>query len=173
MIHLITYSLRIKLRNFSMVFWPLVFPLILGTFFFFAFGNISEADFETVSVAVVKPETSNPLFLGFLNQIENNTDDLISVSEMPEQKALDALKSGKIAGAGLDVYEEETDFFFEDRSDMVKRDTLLSLLVSMPNVVLTSHQAFLTKEALHNIAQVTLENLDAYFKDGTVLNPVQ
>ena len=86
---------------------------------------------------------------------------------------LDALKSGKIAGAGLDVYEEETDFFFEDRSDMVKRDTLLSLLVSMPNVVLTSHQAFLTKEALHNIAQVTLENLDAYFKDGTVLNPVQ
>lgn len=98
MIHLITYNLRIKLRNFSMVFWPLVFPLILGTFFFFAFGNISEADFETVSVAVVKPETSNPLFLGFLNQIENNTDDLISVSEMPEQKALDALKSGKIAG---------------------------------------------------------------------------
>ena len=98
MIHLITYSLRIKLRDFSMVFWPLVFPLILGTFFFFAFGNISEADFETVSVAVVKPETSNPLFLGFLNQIENNTDDLISVSEMPEQKALDALKSGKIAG---------------------------------------------------------------------------
>ncbi len=87
MIHLITYNLRIKLRNFSMVFWPLVFPLILGTFFFFAFGNISEADFETVSVAVVKPETSNPLFLGFLNQIENNTDDLISVSEMPEQKA--------------------------------------------------------------------------------------
>ena len=98
MIHLITYNLRIKLRNFSMVFWPLVFPLILGTFFFFAFGNISEADFETVSVAVVKPETSNPLFLGFLNQIENNTDDLISVSEMPEQKALDALRSGKIAG---------------------------------------------------------------------------
>ena len=98
MIHLITYNLRIKLRNFSMVFWPLVFPLILGTFFFFAFGNINEADFETVSVAVVKPETSNPLFLGFLNQIENNTDDLISVSEMPEQKALNALKSGKIAG---------------------------------------------------------------------------
>lgn len=51
---------------------------------------------------------------------------------------LDALKNGKIAGAGLDVYEEETEFFFEDRSEMVKRDTLLSLLVSMPNVVLTS-----------------------------------
>ena len=85
---------------------------------------------------------------------------------------LDALKNGKIAGAGLDVYEEETEFFFEDRSEMVKRDTLLSLLVSMPNVVLTS-QAFLTNEALHNIAQVTLENLDAYFQDGTILNQVQ
>ncbi|WP_302680380.1 2-hydroxyacid dehydrogenase [uncultured Ruminococcus sp.] len=89
------------------------------------------------------------------------------------ESLLDALKSGKIAGAGLDVYEEETEFFFEDRSDTVQRDTLLSLLVSMPNVVLTSHQAFLTNEALHNIAQVTLNNLDAYFKDGTVLNAVQ
>lgn len=89
------------------------------------------------------------------------------------ESLLDALKNGKIAGAGLDVYEEETEFFFEDRSDTVQRDTLLSLLVSMPNVVLTSHQAFLTNEALHNIAQVTLDNLDAYFKDGTVRNAVQ
>ena len=86
---------------------------------------------------------------------------------------LDALKNGKIAGAGLDVYEEETEFFFEDRSDTVKRDTILSLLVSMPNVVLTSHQAFLTTEALHNIAKITLENLDAFFKDGTLQNQVQ
>ena len=89
------------------------------------------------------------------------------------ESLLDALKNGKIAGAGLDVYEEETEFFFEDRSDTVQRDTLLSLLVSMPNLVLTSHLAFLTNEALHNIAQVTLDNLDAYFKDGTVLNAVQ
>lgn len=85
---------------------------------------------------------------------------------------LKALKSGKIAGAGLDVYEEETDFFFEDRSEVVQRDTLLSLLVSMPNVVLTSHQAFLTTEALHNIAQVTLENLDVFFEQGKLQNSV-
>lgn len=85
---------------------------------------------------------------------------------------LEALKSGKIAGAGLDVYEEETEFFFEDRSDTTRRDNTLSLLVSMPNVVLTSHQAFLTTEALHNIAQVTLENLDAFFLEGKVQNPV-
>lgn len=86
---------------------------------------------------------------------------------------LDSLKSGKLAGAGLDVYEEETDFFFEDRSDSIDRDTILSLLVSMPNVVLTSHQAFLTTEALHNIAKVTLENLDAFFRDGTLQNEVR
>lgn len=86
---------------------------------------------------------------------------------------LDALKSGKLAGAGLDVYEEETDFFFEDRSDSIDRDTILSLLVSMPNVVLTSHQAFLTTEALHNIAKVTLENLDAFFRNGSLQNEVR
>lgn len=86
---------------------------------------------------------------------------------------LDALKSGKLAGAGLDVYEEETDFFFEDRSDSIDRDTILSLLVSMPNVVLTSHQAFLTTEALHNIAKVTLENLDAFFRNDTLQNEVR
>lgn len=86
---------------------------------------------------------------------------------------LDALKSGKLAGAGLDVYEEETDFFFEDRSDSIDRDTILSLLVSMPNVVLTSHQAFLTTEALHNIAKVTLENLDAFFRDSSLQNEVR
>lgn len=86
---------------------------------------------------------------------------------------LDALKSGKLAGACLDVYEEETDFFFEDRSDSIDRDTILSLLVSMPNVVLTSHQAFLTTEALHNIAKVTLENLDAFFRDGSLQNEVR
>ncbi len=85
---------------------------------------------------------------------------------------LEALKSGKIAGAGLDVYEEETEFFFEDRSETTHRDTILSLLVSMPNVVLTSHQAFLTTEALQNIARVTLENLDAFFQEGKLQNVV-
>ncbi len=85
---------------------------------------------------------------------------------------LDALKNGKISGAGLDVYEEETDFFFEDCSDTVRRDTILSLLVSMPNVVLTSHQAFLTTEALRNIAKVTLNNLDVFFQNGELPNQV-
>lgn len=82
------------------------------------------------------------------------------------------LKTGIIKGAGLDVYEEESDLFFEDMSDTIIQDDVLSILVNMPNVILTSHQAFLTEEALGNIAQVTLSNLESFFKDGTVENEV-
>ena len=82
---------------------------------------------------------------------------------------LAAIKSGKVAGAGLDVYEEESDFFYEDVSSSVIRDDKLKLLLSTPNVLVTSHQAFLTTEALHNIAQVTLQNLNDFFS-GTPSN---
>ncbi|MBQ7782333.1 MAG: 2-hydroxyacid dehydrogenase, partial [Oscillospiraceae bacterium] len=71
----------------------------------------------------------------------------------------------RIAAAGLDVYEEEADVFYEDRSGDIIDDETLSLLVSMPNVIITSHQAFLTREALDAISTVTLENADEFF-DG-------
>ncbi|MCM1578977.1 MAG: 2-hydroxyacid dehydrogenase [Ruminococcus sp.] len=76
---------------------------------------------------------------------------------------LRALREKRIAAAGLDVYEEETDIFYEDRSDDIARDETLSLLVCMPNVIITSHQAFLTEEALSGIASVTLSNADEFF----------
>ncbi|MDF2542488.1 MAG: 2-hydroxyacid dehydrogenase [Herbinix sp.] len=82
---------------------------------------------------------------------------------------LDALKEEKIGGACLDVYEEETELFYEDMSDTVIRDDVLARIISMPNVIVTSHQAFLTKEALHNIAETTLSNCREYF-DGNYLN---
>ncbi len=85
---------------------------------------------------------------------------------------LDALNSEKVRGAALDVYEEETDLFFEDMSGTIIRDDTLSLLISNPNVVLTSHQAFLTEEALQAIARVTLDNLDAYFSGQKLINEV-
>lgn len=56
MLHLIKYNLLVKLKNFGTTFWPLVFPILLGTMFYFAFGNINDADFATVSVAVVRQE---------------------------------------------------------------------------------------------------------------------
>ncbi len=76
---------------------------------------------------------------------------------------LSALQQKRIAAAGLDVYEEEAEFFYEDRSGDIINDEILSLLVSMPNVIITSHQAFLTDEALSAIAQVTLHNADSFF----------
>ena len=85
---------------------------------------------------------------------------------------LNALKSGKLGGAGLDVYEEESEFFFEDFSQTVIRDDILSILVSLPNVIITSHQAFLTNEALENIAKTTIQNLDEFFADGPLANEI-
>jgi D-lactate dehydrogenase len=85
---------------------------------------------------------------------------------------LDGLQNGKIAAAALDVYEEETAFFFEDCSDTVQRDKILSLLLSMPNVLLTSHQAFLTEEALQSIAAITLQNLADFFDGKPLQNAI-
>jgi D-lactate dehydrogenase len=72
---------------------------------------------------------------------------------------IEALKSGRVAGVALDVYEEEEGIFFEDHSEDVALDDVLSRLLTFPNVLITSHQAFLTEEALREIARVTIENL--------------
>lgn len=80
---------------------------------------------------------------------------------------LEGIKARKIGAACLDVYEEEADIFFEDRSGHILNDELLSRLISMPNVIVTSHQAFLTEEALNNIAETTVNNIRSYFdNDG-------
>jgi D-lactate dehydrogenase len=70
-----------------------------------------------------------------------------------------SLKAGKLGGIGLDVYEEEDGIFFEDLSDKALPDDLLARLLSFPNVLITSHQAFLTHEALSEIARITVENI--------------
>lgn len=80
---------------------------------------------------------------------------------------LEGIKARKVGAACLDVYEEEADIFFEDRSGHILNDELLARLISMPNVIVTSHQAFLTEEALANIAETTAQNILSYFeKDG-------
>lgn len=75
---------------------------------------------------------------------------------------IEALKSGHVGGVALDVYEEEEGLFFEDLSDQILQDDELSRLLTFPNVLVTSHQAFLTHEALQQIAAVTTENLRRY-----------
>lgn len=84
---------------------------------------------------------------------------------------LEGIKERRIGAACLDVYEEEADVFFEDRSGHILNDELLSRLISMPNVIVTSHQAFLTEEALKNIAETTVNNILSFFeKDGVCDN---
>jgi len=81
-----------------------------------------------------------------------------------------ALKSGKVGYLGLDVYEEEANIFFEDLSNTVIKDDVFSRLLTFPNVVITGHQAFFTKNALENIAQTTLENVTNF--ENNLLSPV-
>ena len=82
-----------------------------------------------------------------------NSEDLIQ-----------GLKSGKVGAAALDVYEEEGEVFYEDLSGHILQDDKLVRLIAMPNVIVTSHQAFLTKEALDNIAHTTVNNLVRFFE---------
>jgi len=90
-----------------------------------------------------------------------NTKDLI-----------EGLKSGRVGYAGLDVYEEETEYFFEDFSSSVIEDDVLARLLTFPNVLITSHQGFFTKEALSNISSITCNNIISFFKGQTLPNEI-
>lgn len=85
---------------------------------------------------------------------------------------IEGMITGKIGGAGLDVYEDEEEFFLRDMSNSYKRDKNLSVLISMPNVVITSHQAFFTIEALNKIVNDTLKNIEDIFNNRDCINEV-
>lgn len=85
---------------------------------------------------------------------------------------IEALKAEKIGSAGLDVYEEESAYFFEDFSTTVISDDVLARLLSFHNVLVTSHQGFFTKEALENIAEVTLNNIRDFFQNKELTNEI-
>ena len=86
---------------------------------------------------------------------------------------IDALKTRHVGAAGLDVYEEEEAVFFRDLSNKVLQDDVLARLLTFPNVLVTSHQAFLTNEALTNIASTTLSNITAFERDTLLTNEVR
>ncbi len=85
---------------------------------------------------------------------------------------LEGIKARQIGGACLDVYEEESDLFFNDFSNHIVDDDTLARLISMPNVIVTSHQAFLTEEALSNIAETTIRNITEFFDTGKCENEI-
>jgi D-lactate dehydrogenase len=89
------------------------------------------------------------------------------------QAAVAGLKSGQIGSLALDVYEEEAELFFEDRSEQIIDDDVFSRLLTFPNVLITAHQAFLTREALAAIAETTLSNVESVVGEGPVRNEVR
>jgi len=86
---------------------------------------------------------------------------------------IEALKTGQVGSAALDVYEEEEGVFFRDLSDRVLQDDVLARLLTFPNVLVTSHQAFLTEEAIGNIAETTLANVAAFARGEPLANEVR
>ena len=85
---------------------------------------------------------------------------------------LEGIKDRKVGAACLDVYEEESNIFFHDYSNHIVNDDVLARLISMPNVIVTSHQAFLTSEALSNIADTTLANVREFLSEGKCVNEI-
>lgn len=88
------------------------------------------------------------------------------------QAVIDGLKSGKIGSLGLDVYEQEEDLFFEDLSEIVIQDDAFERLLTFPNVLITGHQAFFTREALNKIAETTLSNVSQVEQGQECVNEV-
>ncbi len=102
MLHLVKYSILVKVKDFNMVFWPLVFPILMATMFYFSFGRITEADFETISVAVVLDQedsaTESQIFIEYLKKLEQSDEKLICIEEMSKEQAKEALDEKKISG---------------------------------------------------------------------------
>ncbi|PZQ55542.1 MAG: hydroxyacid dehydrogenase [Novosphingobium pentaromativorans] len=91
---------------------------------------------------------------------------------MDARAIIAGLKSGKVGYVGLDVYEEEEDLFFENLSDQVIRDDVFVRLMTFPNVLITGHQGFFTREAMTAIAGTTIDNISAFERSGAPLHPV-
>jgi D-lactate dehydrogenase len=136
---------------------------------------LSQSDIISLHVPLM-PETHHLLNQESISLMKSGSY-LINTSRgklIDTTAVISALKSGKLGGVALDVYEEEEGIFFEDHSDSVLLDDELSRLLTFPNVLITSHQAFLTQEALEEITRVTIGNLSALsggdsFLEGTCL----
>ncbi len=87
--------------------------------------------------------------------------------------AIEALKDEQLGYFGIDVYEQEEKLFFRDLSERIIADDMIARLISFPNVLITAHQGFFTKEALEQIASVTLENINAFESGKALKNEIK
>ena len=133
-----------------------------------------EADLLTLHVPLT-PATYHLIDAAALAQMKRGVM-LINTGRgalLDSRALIDALKRGHVGAAGLDVYEEEEGVFFRNLSDQVLQDDVLARLLTFPNVLITSHQAFLTREALANIADTTLGNVRAFERGEHLANQVR
>ena len=134
---------------------------------------LTESDIITLHCPLT-PETHYLINAKTVKQMKSGVM-LINTSRgavIDTKAVIDGLKSGKIGALGIDVYEEEGDYFFEDLSQQVITDDVLARLLTFPNVVMTAHQAFFTQEALQAIADTTLKNLQEIEETGRSENEV-
>lgn len=133
------------------------------------------ASSDVVSLhAPLTPQTTRLINPGSIAKMRDGVT-LINTSRgmlIDTTAVIDGLKAGKIGYLGLDVYEEEEEIFFEDRSDQILFDDVLSRLLTFPNVLITGHQGFFTAEAVRNIAETTVENLTAMERGEALVNEV-
>ena len=145
---MIKYSFLAKIRDFSLVFWPLIFPFVLATAMYFSIGQMEEADFETVRAAVVvKQNAEEDVFSDYLSELEKDDSGLISIQEMSESKAAGALADGEIEGI---YYSGDTPVLTVDGSGFPQ---------SILQMILESYLE--GKQTLEDIARLHPEGMEA------------
>lgn len=143
----------------------------------FTFTSLEELYRESDIISLHCPLTEETRYMIHKGSIDQMKDGVMIINTGRGQlintnDLIEGLKEKKVAAAGLDVYEEEGEYFYEDKSDKIIDDDVLARLLSFNNVIVTSHQAFFTKEALHNIAETTLQNIEDFRHLRPLVNEV-
>lgn len=143
----------------------------------FTYKNLDELYAESDIISLHCPLTKETEYLICNESIEKMKDGVMIINTgrgklVNTKHLIEGLVSLKVGYAGLDVYEEEANYFYEDRSDEVMTDDVLARLLSFNNVIVTSHQAFFTNEAMTNIANTTLQNIQDFIDGKKLVNEV-
>ena len=142
-----------------------------------SYVSLDELYRESDIISLHCPLTDQTKYMIDKDSIDKMKEGVMSINtgrgqQINTNDRIAGLKEKKIAAAGLDVYEEEGEYFYEDKSDKIIDDDVLARLLSFNNVIVTSHQAFFTKEALHNIAETTLQNIEDFRCHRPLVNEV-
>lgn len=143
----------------------------------FKYVSLDELFIQSDIISLNCPLTEETEYIINKNNIEKMKSGVMIINTgrgklIKTYDLIQGLKSGKIMAAGLDVYEEESEYFFEDLSNRILTDDILARLLTFNNVIITSHQGFFTREAMHNIAQTTMQNIKDFIDGKELVNEV-